>query len=57
MLNDGKTLVSGSWVKNIKLWDINTGNLIKTIKGNSIVYCLTVLKSNGWIGNYSKKLD
>ena len=29
---DGKTLVSGSWGETIRLWDVNTGNLLHAIK-------------------------
>jgi disulfide oxidoreductase YuzD len=31
---DGKTLVSGSWDKTIKLWDVETGQEIRTLKGH-----------------------
>nr|NCR81091.1 WD40 repeat domain-containing protein [Microcystis aeruginosa K13-10] len=36
---DGKTLVSGSWDKTIKLWNVETGQEIRTLKGHdSAVY-------------------
>ncbi|NCQ97801.1 MAG: hypothetical protein GPJ11_00005, partial [Microcystis aeruginosa L211-101] len=31
---DGKTLVSGSWDKTIKLWNVETGQEIRTLKGH-----------------------
>ena len=31
---DGKTLVSGSWDKTIKLWNVETGKEIRTLKGH-----------------------
>ncbi|NCT45919.1 MAG: WD40 repeat domain-containing protein, partial [Microcystis aeruginosa G11-09] len=31
---DGKTLVSGSWDNTIKLWDVETGQEIRTLKGH-----------------------
>jgi WD40 repeat protein len=39
---DGFTLVSGSNDHTIKLWDINTGKHIQTLRGNSgLVYSVT----------------
>lgn len=36
---DGKTIASGSWDKTIKLWEVSTGKLIKTLTGhNSYVH-------------------
>ncbi len=32
--SDGKTLVSGSWDKTIKLWNVETGQEIRTLKGH-----------------------
>jgi len=32
---DGKTLVSGSWDKTIKIWDLNTKLCLSTLKGHS----------------------
>lgn len=34
---DGKTLASGSWDLTIKLWNVETGQLIKTLSGHIIV--------------------
>ena len=42
---DGTTLVSGSWDKTLKTWDLRTGSLIRTFKGTSIIYSLAVLAS------------
>jgi WD40 repeat protein len=33
--NDKKFLISGSWDKNIKIWELNTGIDIQTLKGHS----------------------
>ena len=32
---DGKTVVSGSYDKNIKLWNVETGQEIKTLVGHT----------------------
>ncbi|MCA2689081.1 MAG: hypothetical protein IM467_09265, partial [Microcystis sp. M137S2] len=34
---DGKTLVSGSWDNTIKLWNVETGQEIRTLKGHDSV--------------------
>jgi WD40 repeat protein len=32
---DGKTLASGSWDNTIKLWDVETGEIVRTLEGHS----------------------
>ena len=32
--NDDKTIVSGSWDKTIKVWNLETGYEVKTLKGH-----------------------
>ena len=32
---DGRLIASGSYDKTIKLWDVNTGEEIRTLKGHS----------------------
>lgn len=56
---DGKTLISGSNDKTIKLWDIHTGKLLHTFIGHSGYVSSTSISSNGQIlvsGSYDKKI-
>lgn len=40
---DGKTLISGSFDKNIKIWDLSTGELINTLSGHTkAVFCVAI---------------
>ena len=57
VLPDGK-LVSGSYDKTIKIWDPDTGECIKTLKGNSdSVNCLAVLPDGKLVGgSYDKTI-
>ena len=32
--SDGQTLVSGSWDKTIKVWELSTGKLVRTLTGH-----------------------
>ena len=36
--SDGKLIISGSWDNSIKIWCIETGKEVKTLKGHSSVY-------------------
>jgi WD40 repeat protein len=57
LLQDG-TLVSGSWDKTIKFWNVNNGQCIKTLNGHTDwVNCLLLLK-NGQLasGSWIKQL-
>ncbi|WP_414734144.1 WD40 repeat domain-containing protein, partial [Crocosphaera watsonii] len=35
MSADGKTVVSGSWDDTIKVWNLATGQLLRTLEGHS----------------------
>jgi WD40 repeat protein len=40
---DGQTLVSGSWDSTIKVWNLHTGQLSRTLKGHlGKVYCVAI---------------
>ena len=39
---DGQTLASGSWDRTVRLWDVRTGDLIRTLTGHtSFVYSVS----------------
>lgn len=44
---DGETFVSGSADKNIKIWDIQTGELIETLTGHSNCVCSVAFFADG----------
>ncbi|MBX2864326.1 MAG: DnaJ domain-containing protein [Leptolyngbyaceae cyanobacterium MAG.088] len=46
---DNQTLVSGSYDKTIKLWDITTGQLIDTLMGHQAAVCSVAYGLNGKI--------
>ena len=35
MFPDGRRIVSGSWDKTLKVWDIETGECVATLEGHS----------------------
>lgn len=45
-------LANGSRDHNIIIWDTNSGNKIRTIKGTSKVYSLEVLSNDRIVGGY-----
>ena len=42
---DGKTLASGSWDNTIKLWNVETGELVRTLTGHTDEARISL---NGW---------
>ena len=44
LLNDGKTVVSGSFDQTLKLWDWETGLLVNTLNVGVKIYSLTIVK-------------
>lgn len=41
---DGKTIVSGSGDESIKIWNLETGDLIRTLQGNrDMLLCKIIL--------------
>ena len=45
LINNGQTLVSGSYDQTIKTWDWRTGQCLSTVQTNSYIFSLTVLNS------------
>ena len=46
-------LVSGSWDRTIKVWDVNSGVCLKTLTGHSREVCCLVLLNNGHVASGS----
>jgi WD40 repeat protein len=49
MSEDGKLLVSGSWDQTIKVWQLETGKLLRTLKGHRDKVYAIALSPNGQI--------
>jgi WD40 repeat protein len=47
-LYDDQTLISGSWDKTVKFWNITNGSLIQSINVNISINALAMLKSSEW---------
>jgi WD40 repeat protein len=55
---DGRTLVSGSGDKTLKLWDLDTGHLLRTLSGNSDEVLSVAIGADGQTltsGSYADK--
>ena len=51
---DGSKIVSSSWDKTIKLWDVTFGKLLKTLEGHSsYVYSACFSPDGSWIASGS----
>lgn len=44
---DGRFLASGSWDHTIKVWDVNTGNLLQTLQGHQDLVLSIAFSPNG----------
>jgi WD40 repeat protein len=47
-LYDEQTLISGSWDKTVKFWNITNGTLIQSINADMQINALAMLKSSEW---------
>ena len=45
LLENGHELVSGSFDKTLKIWDMESGTCTKTLENTSYIYCLNQLTS------------
>jgi WD40 repeat protein len=52
---DGETLISGSWDKTIKLWQVSTGQEIATLTGHLDSVCAVAMSPSGQIIASSSK--
>jgi WD40 repeat protein len=58
---NGKTIVSASWNKKIKIWNVASGTCQATLEGHRCFYCLCCLHllaaAQGWGRAFTKLLE